>query len=76
MDLRNLAEIFRGNICDITPESATIQVEGKEDKMKAVFRMLGEYGILEVARTGRIAIPRESGVNTRYLETRQLAKLY
>ncbi|GMH33637.1 hypothetical protein BSKO_01471 [Bryopsis sp. KO-2023] len=76
VELRNLADVFRGSICDVSPNTATIQVEGKEDKMKALFSVLEEYGILEVARTGKIAVPRESGVNTRYLETRQLAKVF
>lgn len=76
VELKNIAEIFRGSICDMSANTVTIQVEGREDKMKAMFAGLGEYGILEVARTGRIAIPRESGVNTKYLETRQMAKLY
>jgi len=62
-----LAEIFHGNICDVSRTTITLEIQGKEDKMRAVQNLLEPYGILEVARTGRVALSRESGVNTALL---------
>lgn len=66
-ELMNLAQIFRGSICDVSLNTVTIEVVGKEDKMRALKEILQTYGILEVARTGRVALSRESGVDTKYL---------
>jgi acetolactate synthase I/III small subunit len=53
-----LAELFRGKIVDVAPESLTIEVTGSPDKVAAMLEMLGPYGIRELVRTGRIALAR------------------
>jgi len=73
-EILDLTEIFRSKICDISEGSITIEIEGSLDKMSAFQKMLKPYDILEVARTGRIALGRESGVDTKLLarqETKQ-----
>lgn len=66
-ELLNLAQIFRGAVCDISVGTLTMEVTGKGDKLRAVKDILAPYGILEVARTGRVALERDSGVDTKML---------
>lgn len=68
-ELMNLAQIFRGAVCDVSKTTVTLEVTGKEDKMRALQEVLSPYGILEVARTGRIALSRDSGVDSKFLKT-------
>ena len=53
-----LAEVFRGKIVDVAPESLTIEVSGSPEKITAMLGMLEPYGIRETVRTGRIALGR------------------
>lgn len=68
-ELRDLVEIFRLNVIDVGHATMTLEVQGREDKMSAIVDLLEPYGVLEIARTGRIALTRESGVDTKFLET-------
>ncbi len=64
-----LAQVFRARIVDIAEDTVTIEVVGDPGKMVAILQMLAKFGIKEVARTGKIALVRESGVNTEYLKS-------
>lgn len=75
-EIIDLSEIFRSNICDISEGSVTVEIEGSLDKMAAFQDMLQPYDILEVARTGRIALSRESGVDTKFLATQETSQAY
>lgn len=75
-ELRDLTGIFRADILDVSQNTLTIEILGKEDKMKALTDLLEPYGILEIARTGRVAVARESGVDSKFLETVQNARVY
>jgi acetolactate synthase I/III small subunit len=66
--LTDLAAIFRGSVCDVSAQTLTIELVGKEDKMRALLALLEPFGVLEVARTGRVALARDSGVDTRQLD--------
>ncbi|MDJ0717105.1 MAG: acetolactate synthase small subunit [Prochloraceae cyanobacterium] len=64
-----LAQVFRARIVDISEDTLTIEVVGDPGKMVAIIQMLTKFGIREIARTGKIALMRESKVNTEYLKT-------
>ncbi|MCI5866732.1 MAG: acetolactate synthase small subunit [Methanosphaera sp.] len=56
------AEIFRGHIVDVTPESLTIEITGEPSKINALLDLIRPYGLKEVVKTGVTAIKR--GPNT------------
>lgn len=53
-----IVDIFRGHIIDVSPETVTVELSGKEDKIEAIQALLQPYGILELVRTGPISIER------------------
>jgi acetolactate synthase-1/3 small subunit len=57
-EIRELTEIFRGRIVDVGAEVVMIEISGQERKIQAFVEMMRPFGILELARTGRIAIVR------------------
>ena len=56
--ITELAAIFEARIEDVGFESITIQVAGRPDKLDAMSDLLQPYGIVELQRTGRIALPK------------------
>jgi acetolactate synthase I/III small subunit len=61
-ELQSLVEIFRGRILDVGPEQMMIEISGKESKLEAFIEAIRPHGIRELARTGRIALVRNSHV--------------
>ena len=53
-----LANIFRAKVIDVSRESLTLGIFGSNSKITALIGMLTDYGILEIAKTGTIAIER------------------
>lgn len=53
-----IASIFRANVVDVGPDSLTVEVTGAEGKVGACIDMLRPYNIIELVRTGEIAISR------------------
>ena len=56
--IRELTEIFRGRIVDVAPDMVMIEISGQEKKIEAFVEMMRPFGIIELARTGRIAMLR------------------
>lgn len=56
--VRELAEIFRGRIVDVGPENVIVEISGQEKKVGAFIDLMRPFGIVELVRTGRIAMIR------------------
>ncbi|MFL5871628.1 MAG: acetolactate synthase small subunit [Solirubrobacterales bacterium] len=57
-EIMQFAEIFRATIVDVSRRSLTIEVTGTQDKIDAFERMIRPHGLVEMARTGEVAITR------------------
>jgi len=53
-----IVEIFRAKVVDVDGEALTVEVTGSPDKVRALESLLEPYGIIELVRTGRIALAR------------------
>lgn len=58
-EILQVANIFRAKIIDISPKSVTIEITGNKNKVDAAIGMFRPFGLLEVARTGMVALRRE-----------------
>ena len=61
-----LADVFRARIVDVAPDSLILEMTGTEDKIAGLLENLRPFGVLEVARTGHVAMTR--GISTRAAE--------
>ena len=68
-EIRELTEIFRGSIVDVSSENVLIEISGKENKIEAFIDAVRDYGIVELVRTGRIAMTRGVGQAKQKQET-------
>lgn len=59
-ELIHLVHVFRARIVDVAPDSLVIEITGTEDKIDSLLEVLRPYGVLEMARTGRVAMARGS----------------
>jgi acetolactate synthase-1/3 small subunit len=55
-----LIEMFKGKVVDISPKQLMVEVSGPEAKIEAFIEACKPYGIKSVARTGTIAMPRQT----------------
>jgi acetolactate synthase I/III small subunit len=57
-EVLRILEIFRGRVVDVSPKSYTFEITGDEKKIQAVVELLAPFGIIEIVRTGKVAIAR------------------
>ena len=57
-EILRIVDIFRGKVVDVSPNFLTIEVTGDEGKIQAILDLLVQLGIVEVVRTGKVAIAR------------------
>jgi acetolactate synthase-1/3 small subunit len=60
-EIMQIVDIFRANIVDVSSDSLIVEVTGDEEKVDSLYGLLRRFGIKELSRTGRIALPREGG---------------
>ena len=58
-EIMQIADIFRAKIIDISPDNLAIEITGNRDKINAFIGMVRPFGIIELARTGSVALKRE-----------------
>ncbi len=57
-ELIDIVNIFRANIVDVSQENVVIELTGQQSKIDGIIEVLSEYEIIEIARTGAIALSR------------------
>ncbi|MCL2094075.1 MAG: acetolactate synthase small subunit [Treponema sp.] len=57
-----IADIFRAQVVDVSPSTITIEATGDMEKLQGLLLLLRPYGILELARTGLVALERGTAV--------------
>ncbi len=57
-EISQIAEIFRAKIVDVSQTSLIVEVTGTEDKIDSMLDLLRPFGIIEMVRTGRVAMVR------------------
>lgn len=57
-ELMQLCDIFRAKIVDVQPRNMTIEITGDEGKISKFLELMNPFGILDLSRTGRVALAR------------------
>ncbi len=65
-EVANLASIFRARIVDVASDSVIVEITGTEDKIESLLELLRPQGILEMVRTGQVAMLRGNATGVRY----------
>ena len=65
-EVASLTDIFRAKVVDVASDSLIVEIVGTEDKIESLVELLRPIGILEMVRTGQIAMMRGSAVGIRY----------
>jgi len=66
-EILDIINVFRAKVVDLAENTFTVEVTGDPGKMVAIKQLLAKFSILEIARTGKISLIRESNVDTEYL---------
>jgi len=60
-----LVEVYRARVVDVGPESLVVETTGTEDKIDSLVEVLRPYGVVELVRTGQVAMARGASVPAR-----------
>jgi acetolactate synthase-1/3 small subunit len=58
-EIMQMTDIFRAKIVDVQPSSLTIEITGNESKVEKFLDLMRTFGVLDLTRTGKIALPRK-----------------
>ena len=69
-----IANVFRATVVDVTRSTLTLEATGKPEKLEALLQLLDDFGVIELSRTGRIALARgDRGIREKGSKRRPLA---
>lgn len=68
----DIATIFRAKIVDFAESALILEITGDPGKVVAIKQLVEKFGIIEVARTGKVSLTRASKVNTQYLRENKI----
>lgn len=57
-EILRMTEVFRGKVVDVSPKTYTMEVTGTENKVNAFIEMVRPLGVIEIARSGKVAMSR------------------
>jgi len=58
-EVMQITDIFRAKIIDVQPKSLTIEITGDESKVEKFIDLMKAFGLAELSRTGKVALPRK-----------------
>jgi acetolactate synthase I/III small subunit len=58
-EVMQVTDIFRAKIVDVQPKTLTIEITGNESKVEKFLSLMNSFGVVEVTRTGKVALPRK-----------------
>lgn len=58
-EVMQITDIFRAKIVDVQPDTVTIEVTGDENKVEKFIELMQPFGVIDLTRTGRVAMPRK-----------------
>jgi acetolactate synthase I/III small subunit len=58
-EVMQITDIFRAKIVDVQPKTLTIEVTGNESKVDKYLELMKAFGIVDLTRTGKVALPRK-----------------
>ena len=58
-EVMQITDIFRAKIVDVQPKSLTIEVTGNESKVQKLLDLMNAFGVIDLTRTGKVAMPRK-----------------
>jgi len=58
-EVMQITDIFRAKIVDVQPKSLTIEITGNESKVEKFIDLMKAFGVVELSRTGKVALPRK-----------------
>lgn len=74
-EILSLVQVFRGRIVDVGTDQLMVEISGQETKIEAFIELMRPFGIVELARTGRIALVRSSERAGRAEESTEEARI-
>ena len=58
-EVMQITDIFRAKIVDVQPTNLTIEITGNESKVEKFLDLMNTFGVLQLTRTGKVALPRK-----------------